>query len=190
MLKKELEKENNLLWNKIKELEEQLKQSISTKEEPIEIIPMHKIIHVQSLYNGVLNLKTTSNADGPIFKFNFFGDKQPIFYSELVKCLSLQNRFFKDGFVIILDESVVKAHYLVEFYKDLLNAEQIENFIHIEEEQMNNIYPKLTTQQKITVLERIAINLNNNPNKIDRNKLDIITKISKVNINDLAAKLK
>jgi len=188
-LKADLEKENELLYAKLAKLEDAINAlSNPTSSVSTEMIPMTKIIKVVSLYDGILNLRTAYGQAATIFKFNFFGDEQPIFYSDLVKCISMQQRFFKDGFVMILDEEVVKAHYLVEHYKDLLNKDQINSFLNFNEFEINSIYPKLTTQQKITVLQNIANKIN--ANTADRNKVDIVSNISKVDLNELANKLK
>lgn len=191
MLKKELEHENEILWNKIKDLEKLLTEQVKIKEEnpDMDIIPMNKIVKVQSLYNGELTLKTADNSASSIFKFNFYGDTKPIFYSDLVKCISFQNRFFIDGFVYILDKEVIDAHYLTDYYKHLLSKDEIDKFLDLNEDEIKSTYKDLPVQQKIAVLERVAIKLNND-NSTDRNKIDIVSQISQFNINELAQKLK
>lgn len=191
-LKKELLQENEILLNRLNRLEAMLMNNDKTKEDTKEegtIIPMHKIIKVVSLYHGVLNLKTSSSDQTTIFKFNHFGDEQPIFYSDLVKAISIQQRFFKDGFCMILDKEVVKAHYLTDAYKNLLNREQIEGFLDFSEQEITIKYPKLTEQQKMSVLESIAIKINAKEN-IDMNKVDVLSSVSKQDLYDLAKKLK
>ena len=193
-LKKELIEENNLLHDKLSKLEQLMESLMKNQTETpsntsSNIIPMTKIVKVVSLYNGILNLKTSNSRDSTIFKFNFFGDEQPIFYSDVVKCISMQQRFFKDGFCMILDEEIVKAHYLQEYYKDLLTKEQIDGFLEFTPEEIDSIYPKLTVQQKITVLERIAMKINEGKN-VDRNKIDVVQSVSQVKIYELADKLK
>jgi hypothetical protein len=185
-LKSELIKENEMLLSRLNKLEKLINNK---NENNNEIISMTKIIKVVSLYNGTLNLKTSSSSDSVIFKFNFFGDEQPIFYNDLVKCISTQQRFFKDGFCMILDEEVVRAHYLVDDYKNLLTKEEILNFLDFSENEMTDKYNRLPNQQKITVLEVIARKVNENK-MIDRNKVDIISKISGQNIIKLAEKIK
>jgi hypothetical protein len=192
-LKKELMEENEMLLTRLEKLERLLERQIQTKEDTYEasgnIIPMTKIVKVVSLYNGILNLKTTNNSDGMIFKFNFFGDEQPLFYSDLVKCIAIQQRFFKDGFCMILDKEIVKAHYLEKDYKNLLTKDEIENFLDLSEEEMKLKFDKIPNQQRITVIEIIANNLNKS-NIIDRNKVDIISKISGQDIIKIAEKIK
>jgi hypothetical protein len=172
-------------------LEKLLTEQVKIKEEnpDMDIIPMNKIVKVQSLYNGELTLKTADNSASSIFKFNFYGDTKPIFYSDLVKCISFQNRFFIDGFVYILDKEVIDAHYLTDYYKHLLSKDEIDKFLDLNEDEIKSTYKDLPVQQKIAVLERVAIKLNND-NSTDRNKIDIVSQISQFNINELAQKLK
>ena len=191
-LKSDLIKENEALLDRLERLESMILQSNkkeTLKEENIGLIPMHKIIKVVSLYNGILNLKTSTNDRNAVFKFNFFGDEQPIFYTDLVKAIAMQQRFFKDGFCMILDADVVKAHYLTDAYKSLLTREQIDNFLDFSESEIKELYPKLTQIQKITVLERVALKINNR-DSIDMNKVDIVSSVSQQSLTDLANKLK
>lgn len=192
-LKKELIEENEMLLERLSRLEKLLENKTQieaeTKDSRNKLIPMTKIVKVVSLYNGILNLKTSNSVESILFKFNFFGDEQPIFYSDLVKCIANQQRFFKEGFCMILDDEVVKAHYLINDYKNLLTKEEIENFLDLEESEMKEKFKKITTQQRITVIERIALKLNKN-NIIDKNKVDIISRVSNQNIIKIAEKIK
>jgi hypothetical protein len=191
-LKSELIKENELLYDRLERLERLLTLDTDKKEESKDdnsMIAMHKIIKVVSLYNGILNLKTSAGDEHAIFKFNFFGDEQPLFYSDLVKAISIQQRFFKDGFCMILDDDVVKAHYLTESYKNLLNKEELDNFLAFSDDEIKEKYPKLTEHQKITVLERVAYKINKR-DVLDMNKVDVLSSVSKQNLVDLANKLK
>jgi len=191
MLKKELEAQNEILWNKIKDLEKLLTEQVKAKEEnpDMDIIPMNRIVKIQNLYNGNITLKKSDSSSSIILKLNFYGDTKPIFYSDLVKCISFQNRFFKDGFIYILDQEVVRANYLHEHYKDLLSKDQIDNFLEYSETEIKDIYKRLPSQQKIAVLEQIAMKLNKE-NHIDKNKIDIVSQVSEVDLNELAQKLK
>lgn len=192
-LKKELVEENELLLERLNKLESLLLQQNQikkeTKKEEAEMISMHKIIKVVSLYNGTLNLKTSMGDKHSIVKFNFFGDEQPVFYADLVKAISIQRRFFQDGFCMILDDDVVKLHYLTDIYRKLLNKNDIDNFLDFTESEMKKKYDEISEQQKITILERIAYKINEN-NNVDKNKVDIVARISKQNLYELAEKLK
>jgi hypothetical protein len=187
-LKSQLEEENKLLLDRLNKLEYMLSNKEETKKEQTDIIPMTRIVKVISLYNGILNLKTSNRSDVVIFKFNFFGDVQPIFYSDIVKCIAVQQRFFKDGFCMILDEEVVKAHYLTKDYDKLLTKEQFDTFLSLSDTDMERIYKNLPKQQKMTLLERIAYSVNDNT--ADRNKVEKVSKFSHQDIYELANKLK
>jgi hypothetical protein len=186
ILKKDLELENKLLREKLESL-----QNSNTNINEVELtdISMTKLIKVVSLYNGILNLKTSNGSDATVFSFNFFGYEQPIFYSDLIKCVINQRRFFTEGFCMILDSQVVKLHYLEKDYNKILSKEGFINFLNMDEESMMSKYEIIPVQQRITLLETIAYKINDNE-FVDRNKVDMLAKISKVDIYELANKLK
>jgi hypothetical protein len=160
----------------------------SKQEDNLEI-KLTKMIRVTSLYHGVLNLKTSIQSDAQIFTFNFFGYEQPIFYSDLIRCINAQRRLFADGFCYINDKDIVTAHYLDKEYEVLLNKDQIFNYMEFDSDFIVARYKQLPVQQKITLLETIAFKLNKNEN-IDRNKIDLLAKAANVDIYELANKLK
>jgi hypothetical protein len=183
--KKDLELEIQLLKQQLDKL-----SNIEEKTEEIsKEIPMNKLIKVTSLYNGILNLKSSNQSDSTVFTFSFLGYTQPLFYSDLIKCINVQRRFFLDGFCYIEDREVIKAHYLENVYQTILNKDGILNFLNNDDKYIVTKYQELPIQQKITVLETIANRLNDNEN-IDRNKIDILANVSEVDIYELANKLK
>lgn len=179
-LKRLLDKQNTLLANEPSKEQNDYNNDIEIK--------MTRMVRVVSLYHGVLNLKTSNQVDATIFTFNFFGYEQPIFYSDLIKCINTQRRLFTDGFCYIKDEEVIKTHYLNKIYEHLLDKDAISNYTQFDEDFIKNNFGKLPAQQKITVLETIAFKLNENEN-IDRNKIDILAKLANVDIYELAKKL-
>lgn len=191
-LKKELMQENEMLLERLTRLEKLLENKTETTIPEIKtdgIIPMSRIVKVVSLYNGILNLKTSNSSEATVFKFNFFGDEQPLFYSDLVKCIANQQRFFREGFCMILDKEVVKAHYLTKVYEELLTKEEIEHFLDFSEKEMDIKFKMVPIQQKITIIETVARQINES-NIVDRNKVDIISKISEQDILQIAEKIK
>ena len=184
-LKNLLESQNNLL-KQVTEMPtaEIIKPSKSDEME----IKMTRMVKVTSLYNGVLNLKTSNQADAVIFTFNFFGYEQPLFYSDIIKCINSQRRLFTDGFCYIDDEEVIKAHYLDKIYKSLLTKDQILNYTQFDNTFITESFSNIPLQQKITVLETIAYKLNDNEN-IDRNKIDLLANMANTDIYELAKKL-
>ena len=87
-----LERENMQLKSQLEEMQKmllELKNNMVVKEtaikEPIQEpaseyidIPLNKVVKVMSLYFGGLNLKVSDN--GKSFRFNNFGDIQPILF--------------------------------------------------------------------------------------------------------------
>lgn len=187
--KKQLEQELLELKSLLNEKNRQLADNIIPSKEDDFEIKLTKVIKVVSLYHGILNLKTSSQADAQIFTFNFFGYEQPIFYNDLMKCINTQRRLFSEGFCYISDKDVVTAHYLDKEYGYLLDKDMILNFMNYDDDFITERYKQLPIQQRITLLETIAYKLNDNEN-IDRNKIDVLAKVADVDIYQLAEKLK
>jgi hypothetical protein len=187
-LEEELQQLKILLEEQSKLLTNSSDRGTNSNQEDFEI-KMTKMVRVVSLYHGVLNLKTSSQADAQIFTFNFFGYEQPIFYSDLMKCVNTQRRLFTDGFCYIYDKEVIKAHYLEKQYETLLDKDMLLNFMNYDSDFIKTRYLQLPIQQRITLLETIAYKLNDNEN-IDRNKIDVLAQVADVDIYELANKLK
>lgn len=186
--KKQLEEELVRLKVLLEEQSKLLINSNSNQGDNFEI-KMTRMVRVVSLYHGVLNLKTSNQADAQIFTFNFFGYEQPIFYSDLMKCINTQRRLFTDGFCYIYDNEVITAHYLDKVYEVLLDKNMLINYMNSSSDFIQERYLELPVQQRITLLETVAYKLNDNEN-VDRNKIDILAKVANVDIYELANKLK
>lgn len=142
-------------------------------------IPINKVIKVMSLYTGGLNLKTSDS--GKIFRFNNFGDVQPIVYNDLLQIMAFQSRFLKDGYFMILDKDVVKLHNLEETYKKFLTKKQIENILEFEDEAIRNMLNNTSKSIKESVVTILANKINSNDN-VDKNKIHLIGEICDVDI--------
>jgi hypothetical protein len=175
--REQLLKENKELKNEISEIKktiESLKEGKFNNQNELDI-PINKPIKVMSLYYGILTLKT-ANRGGKHFRFDNFGDIMPIIYNDLALCISSQRRFFRDGFCIILDESVIKTHGLEKDYKKILNKETIDNFLEFDKNKISELFNNTTLQLQRTIVDSISQKLINKE-IVDMNKIDLISKL-------------
>lgn len=186
--KNPMQDENLELKNKIEQLEKMIAELTTSKAntevvknqklEPIDSeyidIPLNKVVKVMSLYVGGLNLKTSEN--GKTFRFNNFGDIQPIMYNDLVQIMNHQHRFAKEGYFLILDKDVIKAHTLEDDYKKLLDAKQIQNILDYDDETISQFF-KSTTQNIRESIISIVVNKINSETGIDKNKLHLLSEL-------------
>jgi hypothetical protein len=199
-------KENEELKNRLLEMEnmikslmtkstdqpkEELKENIieSFEEEIIPEIPMHKTIKVMSLFHGGLNLKTSNDGSAQVFRFEFVGQVFPILYSDLVKILANQRKFFEQGYCMILDKNVVKAHYLEDFYKKFIDAKVINSILDYDVKKIKEIFANTTKVIQQSIVDIIISKINSN-DYVDKNKVFAISEVYETDFFELANKMK
>lgn len=188
-LEKELEKMKEMLQKLMTEKENKLNQEI--KQEEVEVfpeIPMHKPIKVMSLYTGGLNLKKYNDDKTP-FRFNFFGETQPILYGDLVKIISHQRKFFEEGYCVVLDNDVIKVHYLEKFMKKILDKKTIDKLLEYDDEKIKDLYNGTTKQLKQTIVDLIVDKIVKKE-YVDRNKVAVISELYGKDLYEIAEHLK
>jgi len=188
-LEKELEKMKEMLQKLMTEKENKLNQEI--KQEEVEVfpeIPMHKPIKVMSLYTGGLNLKRYNDDETP-FRFNFFGETQPILYGDLVRIISHQRKFFEEGYCVILDNDVIKVHYLEKFMKKILDKKTIDRILEYDDDKIRDLYNGTTKQLKQTIVDLIVDKIVKNE-YVDRNKVAVISELYGKDLYEIAEHLK
>lgn len=188
-LEKELEKMKEMLQKLMTEKENKLNQEI--KQEEVEVfpeIPMHKPIKVMSLYTGGLNLKKYNDDKTP-FRFNFFGETQPILYGDLVKIISHQRKFFEEGYCVALDNDVIKVHYLEKFMKKILDKKTIDKLLEYDGEKIKDLYNGTTKQLKQTIVDLIVDKIVKKE-YVDRNKVAVISELYGKDLYEIAEHLK
>jgi len=188
-LEKELEKMKEMLQKLMTEKENKLNQEI--KQEEVEVfpeIPMHKPIKVMSLYTGGLNLKKYNDDKTP-FRFNFFGETQPILYGDLVKIISHQRKFFEEGYCVVLDNDVIKVHYLEKFMKKILDKKTIDKLLEYDDEKIKDLYNGTTKQLKQTIVDLIVDKIVKKE-YVDRNKVALISELYGKDLYEIAEHLK
>ena len=188
-LEKELEKMKEMLQKLMAEKKVDTKQNSETKEEEVfPEIPMHKPIKVMSLYTGGLNLKKYNDDKTP-FRFNFFGETQPILYGDLVKIISHQRKFFEEGYCVVLDNDVIKVHYLEKFMKKILDKKTIDKLLDYDDEKIKDLYNGTTKQLKQTIVDLIVGKIVKKE-YVDRNKVAVISELYGKDLYEIAEHLK
>lgn len=188
-LEKELEKMKEMLQKLMAEKKVDTKQNSEIKKEEVfPEIPMHKPIKVMSLYTGGLNLKKYNDDKTP-FRFNFFGETQPILYDDLVKIISHQRKFFEEGYCIVLDNDVIKVHYLEKFMKKILDKKTIDKLLEYDDEKIKDLYNGTTKQLKQTIVDLIVDKIVKKE-YVDRNKVAVISELYGKDLYEIAEHLK
>jgi hypothetical protein len=193
--------ENKELKKRLAEMEEMLKtltenkkdkpedDIIQIEEDKYEEIPMQKPIKVMSLFAGGLNLKTSNDSTAQIFRFTFVGQTYPIIYSDLIKIMATQRDLFQKGYCMILDKSVIKSHYLEDYYKKFVDGKVINNILDYDNNKIREIFSNVTPTIQQSIVDVIINKINSN-DYVDKNKVSVINDIYGKNIFDLASKMK
>lgn len=189
-LEKELEKMKEMLQKLMTEKENKLNQEIKQEEEEevFPEIPMNKPIKVMSLYTGGLNLKRYGDDKTPI-RFNMYGETQPILYMDLLKIISHQRKFFEEGYCIVLDKNVIKAHYLEKHMSKILDKKTIDNLLDYDDEKIKDLFNGTTKQIKETIVDLIVDKIIKKE-YVDRNKVALISELYGKDLYEIADKLK
>jgi len=188
-LEKELEKMKEMLQKLMAEKKVDTKQNSEAKEDEVfPEIPMHKPIKVMSLYTGGLNLKRYEDDKTPI-RFNMYGETQPILYMDLLKIISHQRKFFEEGYCIVLDKNVIKAHYLEKHMSKILDKKTIDNLLDYDDEKIKDLFNGTTKQLKQTIVDLIVDKIVKKE-YVDRNKVAVISELYGKDLYEIAEHLK
>ena len=188
-LEKELEKMKEMLQKLMAEKKIDTKQNSEVKEEEVlPEIPMNKPIKVMSLYTGGLNLKRYEDDKTPI-RFNMYGETQPILYMDLLKIISHQRKFFEEGYCIVLDKNVIKAHYLEKHMSKILDKKTIDNLLEYDDEKIKDLFNGTTKQIKETIVDLIVDKIVKKE-YVDRNKVALISELYGKDLYEVAEHLK
>lgn len=197
----DLAKENQELKEKLSKMEEMVQQliarldsttthnTVATNTDTIPEIPMNRTVKVMSLFSGGLNLKTSNDDNATVFRFNFVGETYPIMYSDLVKIIANQRRFFKEGYCMILDPDVVKAHYLEADYKRFVDGNVINNILEYDVYKIREIFSNVTPVIQQSIVDVVASKIANRE-YIDRNKVAVISELYGKDLYEIADKLR
>jgi len=197
----DLVKRNEELERELEELKKKLETLMSEKVSAVEKnndikdenevfpeIPMNKPIKVMSLYTGGLNLKKYDSGKTPV-RFNRFGEVQPILYMDLIKIISHQRKFFEEGYCVILDDEVIKVHYLEKDMEKILDKNTIEKVLDYENEKIRDLFVGTTKQIRQTIIDLIIDKIIKKE-YVDRNKVALISELYGKDLYEIAEHLK
>lgn len=144
-------------------------------------IRQDEYINVVSLCDMRLTLSTEGYGKGRLFSFAKFGDKKRILYSDLARIIESHSKFLESGYFYILDPRVVRVHGLDDVYEKLMTKEQIEKVLGGGGDVVE-IYKSANPRQQ-EVMQSILVNkLIENPDSLDLNFIDKISRISGVKL--------
>ena len=174
---KKTQEENNKLKEMLNE------EDIYIQEYP-EPAP-NKNIKIISLYYGVLNLFSET---GVKLSFNHYGQVKNILYNKLIDVINSNLKFAENGYFYILDKDAVYHLGLTDAYKKIQPKEVIDNLYDYDETVINQIAKKLTDEQKFSLLYGIAERIFHGE-KLDLNKISVLSKALNKDINDLVKEM-
>jgi flagellin-specific chaperone FliS len=148
-------------------------------------IPLDDLIPVMSLLPYPLILTTRSKGQGKVIKFSSFGEIKQVLYQDMIDILEVSRHFMEDGYYLILDERVIKAHGLQETYSKILSKEQIEKILSGTNNAVE-LYKTCNPEQQKILVTMITEKIVSDPDSVDLNIVDRLSRASGVNISQNA----
>jgi hypothetical protein len=181
----ELKKDKNEITVNEVSVKEQENDDYENEFDEIDIRP-DAYIKVISLTPYMLNLTTETAGRGKVFVFPSFGVTKRILYSDLVNILEVNQSFLNDGLFYIADRRVIRKNGLNSIYEKLLTKEKIESIISGKSNDAVSVYKSANNSQKEFIVDMLISKLASDPDSVDLNLIDKISRASGVNIQDKA----
>lgn len=155
-----------------------------------EFISIYKQIPIVSLYNGTLNLKTTSaNTNGKVYTFHKFGEVRNIIYNDIVEIIAENFSFAQNGYFYIMDEDVVREAGLTDYYKSVLTQKAMESIMDNDKDTIVDLFNSTNLRQRESLVS-ILVNKMANGEEYDLNKIAVISDLYKKDISVMAKDFK
>ncbi|GIU69821.1 MAG: hypothetical protein KatS3mg002_1057 [Candidatus Woesearchaeota archaeon] len=199
------ETKSNQTINELLEIINSLKKEIDeikgTKEEKeviysendsdlIDIRP-DAYIKVISLTAWNLSLSTKGYGKGKIYTFREFGEMKRIPYADLIEIMESHPEFLREGHFYIANDAVIKKHGLQEYYKHILDKEKIEQIVRgMNPDLCISLYKSATDSQKEVIITLLVERIVNNPDNVNMNFVEKMTKITGIDIAERARDIK
>lgn len=148
-------------------------------------IPLDDLIPVMSLLPYTLNLSTLGNGKGKEIKFTQYGQVKQVLYQDVLGILEYHYSFAEYGYFIILDQRVIKRHGLQETYGKILTKEKIDQILS-GSKPAYDLYSGCNAEQQRIIVGMLIEKLVDNPDSVDLNLVDKISRASGVNIKQKA----
>lgn len=179
-----------MLKAKIAELEslQQKSNQVSEVEEEVEDkkIQQDDYINVMSLLPYNLNLSTKEGGQGSIKKFTKFGEVKRILYRDLVDIMEVNKNFLESGYFYIMNPQLIRQHGLDDVYSKILTKEKMEELLATKTDSVVDLYSSANEGQQEILVQLLIDQVKDNPNSVNLNVIDKISRISKVDISKKA----
>lgn len=157
----------------------------SESSQEVTKIPLDDLIPVMSLLPYTLNLSTLGNGKGKEIKFTQYGQVKQVLYQDVLGILEYHYSFAEYGYFIILDQRVIKRHGLQETYGKILTKEKIDQILS-GSKPAYDLYSGCNAEQQRIIVGMLIEKLVDNPDSVDLNLVDKISRASGVNIKQKA----
>jgi hypothetical protein len=167
---------------------------LSVEEESEKKIQLDDFISVMSLLPYNLNLSTkqiTAGAgQGNVKKFTRFGEVKQIMYKDLVDIMEVNANFLNAGYFYIMDTRIIRQHDLGEVYSKILTKEMLDKVIGANSDESVTLYNSANEKQQEVIVEILIDKVRDNPDLVNMNVIDKISRASKVDISRRASDLR
>lgn len=153
-------------------------------------IQQDEYIPVMSLIPFNLNLSTKEGGQGSIKKFTRFGEVKQILYKDLIDILEVHPSFVEGGYFYIMHPAFIRQHGLDEAYSKILTKEKIEEIISTKSEDCVALYTSANPKQQEIIVQFLISKIIENPDSVNLNVVDRISRLSKIDIAKRAEELR
>lgn len=141
---------------------------------------LDELISVMSLIDYPLNLLQQNNGRAK-YRFEKFGQVKEILYQDILTILENYQSFLESGYFVILDKRVVDRHGLQEISRKVLKKDQIAKIIEGTDEAVQ-LYKTCSNEQQRLIIGMLTRKLTDDPQSVDLNVVDSISRLAKINI--------
>jgi len=172
------------LEKRIKELE-QLVQLLSKNNTPNIVTPIinaekEDILFI-SLCPEVLNLTANVNGNFMVYKFKEFGEEQRIPYVDAKILVKHNSKFINQGAVYIDDKDFIKTERLTQYYKNILNQDEIISLFTADKEKFKEQFKRMPKLQKEIFARMIGYKIHKGE-EVDMNVVQSVNQSLNINI--------
>ena len=159
-------------------------QTKSTKPYEVEDTKLQPddYVNVMSLIPYNLNLSTKEGGQGNVKKFTKFGEVKRILYRDLVEIMEVHRNFLESGYFYIMNPQLVRFHGLDDVYSKILTKEKMENILSAQADNVIDLYTSANEGQQEIIIQLLIEKVRDNPDSVNLNVIDRISRISKVDI--------
>ncbi len=151
-------------------------------EQETKEIKQDEYIPVMSLIPYHLNLSTKEGGQGNVKRFTKFGEIKSILYKDLLDIIEVHPNFLEAGYFYILHSGFIRQQGLNEIYSKILTKDKIEQILTTNTEECITLYNSANPKQQEIIIQLLIDKVRNEPDSINLNTVDKISRLSKVDI--------